>query len=232
MKYREFNIIHKEHVAHDTYIIKLQLQNPSEAYDFKPGQHAYLKFGSYVNNNEGHPFSIASSPDTKEYVEFCIKILGDWTGHFVNAKIGDPVAVSDPAGTFIWDNTIKNAIFIAGGVGVSPFMSILRYIDSKGDTPNITLIWGNRDLEALVYGKELETIKQRLSMNIVHVFSHLPQDSDWKGYRGFITKDILQMECNLSIKPIFFLNGPPVFITHTKKGLEELGVADDHIRTE
>ena len=232
MKYREFKIIYKEHVAHDTYIIRLQLQNPSETYDFNPGQHAYLKFGSDVNNNEGHPFSIASSPDTKEYIEFCIKILGDWTGHFVNAKIGDPVAVSEPTGTFIWDNTITHACFMIGGVGVSPFMSMLRYIATTGKTPKITLIWGNRDEKALVYEEELKHIVERIGLRVVHVFSHLDEKSTWKGYRGFINESIVAKEVDLTVKPIFFLNGPPIFITHAQQILHNLGVSPDHIRTE
>ena len=232
MRYREFTIIHKEHAAHDTYVIRLKPQNPADMYDFRPGQHAYLKFGNEVNNNEGHPFSIASSPTEKEYVEFCVKILGDWTAHFVKVQIGDPVAVSDPAGTFIWNGSIRHAVFIAGGVGISPFMSMLRYITDKGGNPDITLIWGNRDQNALVYEDELRAMQQKFSINLVHVFSHLQENSDWKGYRGFVTKDIIRQVTDLTKNPVFFLNGPPIFITHTKEELKALIVPDDHVRTE
>lgn len=183
--------------------------------------------------HEEHPFSIASSPQTKDYLEFCIRAYGDWTEELMRSTIGDTLQISDPHGNFTWDNTIQNALFLAGGIGISPIMSMLRFITHTSLTPQITLLYGNRTPETVMYKKEIEEIfSSHPDWHLVHIYSHLPDDHPWTGYRGFITHEILEREGGLSAKPTVFIIGPPIFIEKMQHELEQFSVSEDHIKTE
>lgn len=200
--------------------------------DFQPGQYVFLKNPKSVTPDEEHPFSLASSPTNKNYLEFCIKLLGDWTSELTELTSGDTIMISDPQGSFVWDNATNYAAFMLGGVGISPIMSMLRYIADTNQKPKIIMLYGNRNHEYIAYAKELDSLKTKLDLKVVYVFSHLPEHDPWKGYRGFITQAMVKAEVDLSKHPVFFVIGPPIFLEHMQNELRDLTIPDSNYRTE
>jgi len=150
---------------------------------------------------------VLSSPIRNDYLEFCIKEYGHWTKELSQIEIGATLYISNPQGSFVWDKTYTNVVFLLGGIGISPIMSMLRFLKDTKQDQSLTLLYGNRTVETIAYKDELETLKKYFTYyNVVHIFSHLPQDHPWNGYRGFITSDILRTEVNFERKPTFFYN--------------------------
>jgi len=204
----------------------------SETFTFFPGQYVFMKNPRF-HPQEGHAFSIASSPLTKGCLEFCIKEYGNWTQKIANVQTGDSLKISKPTGTFIWNDSFKHAVFLIGGLGISPVMSILRTIHIQKADPYITLLYGSRSPSQVVFKKELENLACTLShFKIIHIFSHLHNNHTWQGYSGFITEEIVKKEIDRTKNPHYFIVGPPIFLEKMIHILEKLSVSSDRIHRE
>jgi ferredoxin-NADP reductase len=224
-------LIDKKQTCEDTFIYRVKPKE-GEEFDFTAGQYVFITNPAYMKPGEAHPFSIASSSAEKNYLEFCIKVYGGWTRTLSKLEPGSELYISPPQGNFLWDETINRAVFLLGGIGIAPIMSMLRTIQAKGQTPELTILYGNRTPETIAYKDELEALQKTLSLKIVHIFSHVPEDHSWQGYRGFITEDIIRQEGDLSRNPAFFIIGPPVFIGKMLVALDILAIQKDRIKTE
>jgi len=135
--------------------------------EFKPGQFAFLKVLDNRNKFVSHPFTISEAPKKGE-LQFTIKILGDHTKVlFDNLKVGDEFAVSGPHGKFDYKTGVKNQIWIAGGIGVTPFRSF-----SQASIPkdfSIDFFYAYNNSEEGAYIDELESLSRN---NLrVHLFN-------------------------------------------------------------
>lgn len=232
MQFFEFIITDRQFEVDETYIVKLNPKEGAIPFKFNPGNYVFLKNPKYLPD-EPHPFSIASSPINDRQLEFCIKVYGDWTEEFMNHDIGDTILVSEPQGNFVWNNGDFYAVFLLGGIGISPIMSMLRYIYGTDQSPKITMIYGNRTPETIAYTNELKELENKMpKFNIVHVFSDIDNDHPWKGYRGFLTGEIVNKEVDLDKSPTFYTIGPPIFIDKMVQALEALNVPIEKIKTE
>jgi glycine betaine catabolism B len=203
-------IIYKKFITPDIFIIRLK-RAESDKFDFLPGQYIALEIPGFKSDKK-HYFSIASDPNHEDYIELCIRIYGDWTKH-LSAKIeGDTVEISGPFGEFIWKQNVKYPVFLVGGVGISPVMSMLLYIAHKKIDAKCILLYGNRTPETVIYKEELYNVQELIDLEIVNIYSHLLPQVQVDGYKGFVTKDILAKEVYFDKKPTFFITGPPIFI--------------------
>lgn len=231
MEFKEYTITSKKSAPDATFILQVKPKKNHSIFPFLPGQYCLLQ-NPFVDAEDPRPFSIASAPETKEYLEFCIKIYGHWTQSFSRITPGNTLSLAGPFGEFTWDDHIHNAVFLAGGLGISPLLSMLRHLTYSKQNPHITLLYGNRTPDTVVYKDELEHIFQQRSGKLIHIFSHLPQEHSWQGYRGFITKAILEKEVDFPTKPVFFIVGPSVFIQKMKDLLAVFSIDEHHIRAE
>lgn len=233
MTYSTYRIATLFEETEATYRMQLQPLESDTIFAFKPGQYCYLKNPEFTQPNEPHPFSIASSPLEKDSLEFCIKGYGDWTQEMLKKKVGSELFVSQPQGSFTWDDHTSFAVFLLGGIGISPIMSMLQTIAIKKQTPELTLIYGNRTPETIAYEKELNALIELIpQLKLVHVFSDIPEDHPWNGYRGFVTRDILEKEVDFSKKPLFYYVGPPIFMDKMRDLLKSLDIPEKQRKEE
>jgi ferredoxin-NADP reductase len=198
---------------------------------FKSGQFVGVTNPAYLRPQELHYFSVVSGSQTTDHLELCFRVYGNWTKSVSQKKAGDILLVSNPTGNFTLDESVSAAVFLAGGVGIVPFMSMLRSEQSK--MKKIILIYGSRTSETIIYKNELNELQKQLpELKIVHVLSEENADSPWQGYRGFVSGDILQKEVDLSTKVTFFLCGPPVFVSHMQTVLSVLQIPKERIKQE
>lgn len=228
MNLSEYTIQEIIQVVPEVFKIHLTPQSGSSL-SFTAGQFVGVANPTYVRPAEMHYFSIASTT-SDPYIELCIRVYGNWTQAFSKLTVGSVVKLSAPMGNFTLPKTVGNVVFLAGGVGIVPFVSMLR---SNPRNQNVTLIYGSRTQDTIVYKDELQRLKTQLpTLKIIDVLSDEPSNSTWQGYRGFFTREILEKEINLNSNPTFFLCGPPIFVSSMQKLLTELNIPKDHIKQE
>lgn len=163
-----------------------------EGMRFQPGQFAWLTLRKSPWQIKEHPFSFSSSAAQHDRLEFTIKELGDFTRTIKETRTGEKAYLSGPYGVFSIDQYPKapGFVFIAGGVGAAPIMSMLRTLADRHDQRPLWFIYCNNHLEDVVFRVELENLKQRLHLSLTHVVAQPPPD--WKGESGFISQQLLQ----------------------------------------
>jgi predicted ferric reductase len=130
-----------------------------ESMKFAPGQFAFVSF-TKSNPKEAHPFTIASHPD-EEGLRLAIKASGDFTESLQNeVGIGDPVRVEGPYGHFtLRTSTSKNQVWVAGGIGITPFMALAR--DLQESKQKVALYWSVRTSEEAFFDEELRKLAEQ-----------------------------------------------------------------------
>lgn len=232
MTYHTYYLSEKYEDNPGVWVYRFQTHESSTIFPFLPGQYVFIKNPNYKPEEE-HPFSIASTPTDMEHLEFCIKVCGDWTEEFAKLQVGNLVKISEPQGIFIWDPQASYPVFLLGGIGISPIMSMLRYAQETDYHHPILVLYGNRTENSVTYLRELdEMIRTDLHLTIIHILSHILDDHPWKGYRGFITKEIIEQEVDFQKHPTFFIIGPPVFTDLMQKILSDFDLDKHHIRIE
>ncbi len=202
---------------------------------FLPGQFAWLTAWKTPFSDSEHPFSIASSAESPQRIEMSIKSLGAYTAKIQTLKAGDRVYMDGPYGSFSSERypDAKNLVFIPGGIGVTPIMSMLRTLAERGDRRPIKVLYANQTWESVTFREELEDLRKRLNMELVYVIERPEQN--WKGDAGFINTGIIKKYIPAEWMPDkaeVFLCGPAPMMNAVEKALIAAGLAEKHIHTE
>jgi len=201
-----------------------------------PGQFAFIRFLADSNlPSEEHPFTISSAPSESGRLAFTIKNSGDFTAKITDAKPGDLVAVQGPYGVF--SNTFhpaeKDLVFIAGGIGITPLMSMIRGMKRVSADADVLLIYGNQTEGEIVFREEIDELSgsDRPRVRVVHVLNK-PGDG-WQGARGYVSRDLIIQECGSDISgKAFYVCGPVVMMDMVGRILRGLGVPKRSIHWE
>ncbi|MEI6528287.1 MAG: ferric reductase-like transmembrane domain-containing protein [bacterium] len=208
-------------VLHDK-IVELELKPNERAMDFRPGQFIYIRFVATGISSEPHPFSISSSV-SEEKIKLVIKSLGDFTSDFDKMRTGMKVMIEGPFGSFFEDSqSDKKEIWIAGGVGITPFLSMARSL--KEGNHNIDLYYCVAEKKELVLLAELQTV-----MSANKKFRVLPWISKEQG--RISAKEIATQSGNL-IREEIYICGPSAFMKSLTEQFISLGVNDKNIHAE
>jgi ferredoxin-NADP reductase len=181
------------------------------------------------------PYSIASAPG-KAHLDITVRRMeGGFVSHYLldRVKVGDEFESSGPNGTFYYEPLIdsSNLVFLAGGSGITPFMSIIREVTQKKLPVNIQLIYGSRIPEDIVYRKELDRIAAKHSnIRVDYVISEPPPG--WKGHKGFLDKAMITSLVGKLEGKTFFMCGPVQMYTLCSNVLESLKLPAKRIRHE
>lgn len=202
---------------------------------FHPGQFAWLTAEASPFADAEHPFSIASSAEMREEICFTIKELGDFTSRVRHLAPGRTVYVDGPFGAFSCDRHThaKGFLFIAGGIGITPIMSMLRTLADRGDKRPLVLLYANKTWDAVTFREEIEGLAARLNLQTVHVLEKPPEG--WTGARGFVTPELIRAHLPATRRPNeweVFLCGPPPMMNAVERALGRLGVALGDIHLE
>jgi predicted ferric reductase len=212
--------------TYDTW--SLHFQGPHV--DYKPGQFLIVQLVRDGKVSEPHPFTISSSP-TDEHLSITVKSLGDFTSTVSATKTTDTAFIDAPYGAFSFLNhDAPDLLFVAGGIGITPFMSMLRYIRDTGLRRNIVLICGNKREQDIPFRAELDSLQAEIrSLKVVHVMS---SQDDWPGARGYVDRAKLSGYVTNLANAEVFLCGPPAMMASVIKALTGLGVPKSRIHYE
>lgn len=185
----------------------------------------------------GRAFSIASDPGAPEMEFMVIKEPkhGEHIGksHFVDANIGDIFLLKGPNGQFRFDPaTDKNVVFIAGGTGLAPFVSMLRHIKVTDSHSNVVLFYSTKFPTEIIRKDELTNYVAELGVKMVITVTR-PQPGDgWTQQTGHIDKDmIMKYVPDLGIRTVYIC-GPLEFVKAAKDALSALGMPVDKVKAD
>lgn len=199
---------------------------------FQPGQFAWLTLDRTPFAVREHPFSFSSSAEQTGAYEFTIKELGDFTSQIGEVKPGTRAYLDGPYGAFSTDrHQGPGYVLIAGGVGISPMISMLRTFADLGDRRPITVIYGSHSLEEAVHLDELEDLGTRLDLRTVLVLKQAPEG--WSGESGYIDDDVLEQHLpERAERRQFFICGPDRMMDAVERLLRSRGIPADNIQLE
>ncbi|MBS3940622.1 MAG: ferric reductase-like transmembrane domain-containing protein [Actinobacteria bacterium] len=199
-----------------------------------PGQYAWLIVDGSPFSVEEHPFSLSSSTERDDgHVRFTIKALGDWSGGIGDLAPGTRAYVDGPYGVFSPDrHEAPGFVFVAGGVGITPFLGILQTLADRGDRRPITLLYAAPTCDELTGLERLESLRQHLELELVVVLEDPPPG--WQGETGLPDADLLDRLAPQRQRTRFqyFVCGPPPMLDAVETALEARGVPMEQIQIE
>ena len=151
--------------------------------------------------------------------------MGNFTSTIGNLQPGTKVYVDGPYGTFDLDHhPDRNYVFIAGGIGSAPVMSMLRTLADRNDERHLQFFYGNPTYETIIFREELESLQQHLNLDVIHVLENPPEG--WEGESGYITKAALERHLTPEFQHCtYFICGPLPMIESVERALMQLSVS-------
>ncbi len=202
---------------------------------FQAGQ--YLSLCIEVEGiHTSRPYSISSQPNQIGYYDITVKrVKNGLVSNFLldHVSIGDSLTVSGPQGNFYFNPLVhdKNMICIAGGSGITPFMSMIREIADRGLPRTVTLFYGNQHPDDIIFHEQLTHISDRFD-RIRYIPVIEKASEDYQGQCGLITADLIKEVAGASESTTFFLCGPQGMYDFCLPQIEQLGVPRRKIRKE
>ncbi|MBN2407755.1 MAG: oxidoreductase [Elusimicrobia bacterium] len=212
--------------------IKTFVFRPERRFEYIAGQFAFWGFEK-DGRSYSKPFTISSSP-SRDNIEFTtIVSSSDYKAALDGLRPGHAVKVRGPMGMFTLDSLRRDIIcYLAGGIGITPVISMLRFAYDTGMDIRGTLFYSNRDSSRIVFEKELDVISGGLGrFNTVHTLTEAPEG--WGGEKGYIDADMIKKHCPDYSGAQFYIVGPPAFNTAMGSMLKNgLDIKEEYITLE
>jgi ferredoxin-NADP reductase len=210
-----------EKVTHD--VLRIELDKPDN-YSFTPGQATEVAINKPGWQDQRRPFTFTCLPDA-EYLEFTIKTYPSRNGvtnELLQLKPGNELIVHDVWGAISYQG---KGVFIAGGAGVTPFLSIFRHLQVQGKVKGNKLIFANKTRADIIHEDELRNLLGNSFINIL-------SDEAPAGYHhGWITENFLKENIE-TFDQKFYICGPPPMMDAIQKYLANLGVGNNSVVVE
>ena len=226
-------LVQTEQQTHDTKTLRFQILD-ERSLSAKPGQ--FLTFQWTVEGKRVlRSYTISSSPSHDQYVEITPKRMeSGCVSVFLNeqAKPGLTVDASGPYGRFYFDETQhRSIVLIAAGSGITPMISMLRYVDDLKLTTQVRLLYCVRTATDIIFQNELARLAASLPNFKYEVYLSRP-DPTWNGQSGRLSGEFISQHLIGLDTPTFFLCGPEGFMENARQILARLGVSQDRILQE
>lgn len=217
------------------HVWTLTLDPPRDRpFHYAPGQFQFLRlYGAEVPSEE-HPFTIASSPARSGRISLTIKESGNFTAGIGRVRPGDRATVHGAFGRFSYTLHPDEGglVFVAGGVGITPLMSMLRYMRERRESRRVLLAYASRSAADLLFTDELKAIQigGNPQLEVVHVLADAPPS--WVGETGKLDADRLVRLCGGVEGKAFYLCCPPPMTAVLMRGLRSMGVSPRRIHAD
>lgn len=222
-----------ERETHNVWNLTLSAPEGAARFDFLPGQFQFLTFDQGAG--EEHPFTISSSPTLPGVHTATIKESGDFTRGIGKVREGDLLAVQAPFGRFsyVLHPDEKELVFIAGGIGITPFMSMLRHMRDQAADQDVLLLYASMTEKDIVFKNELQELAAGAAprLRVTHVLAR--PGAGWTGKSGRIDGSLIEQMVTGDLRAkAFYLCGPPPMMHALITTLIEKGVPSHRVRSE
>jgi predicted ferric reductase len=217
-----------------TVILSRVAKRKTSPFKYAPGQFQFIRIRHESRWSGEHPFTIASSPARNEEICLTIKGCGDFTSNIGLVQKGELATIHGPFGRFshLFYPEERDLIFIAGGVGITPHLSMLRYMRDTRDPRPVLLLYASRRETDILFGKELEEMERDgfPNLTVVHFLSEPTRD--WHGESGRIDADHVVWRVGELDGKAFYLCCPPPMTRALLRGLKRYGVSSHSLHTD
>lgn len=222
----------KREVAKGTLLVVFDLLG--QEVDFEPGQYFWVTLLDPPYEDDKGPrrhVSVVTSPNERGVLGLCTRLRDSaFKRSLAELPVGAEVDVEQPKGSFLLpDETDRPYVFIAGGIGITVFRCMLRYIAEEQLEHRVTLVYSNRDRESTAFLDELLELERELP-NLRLVLT-MTDDPDWEGESRLIDADVLREHLGAGIEAsTFLIAGPPAMVDGVVETLQAAGVPEDRVR--
>ncbi len=216
--------------ATDVSVLRLKAQD-NATLDFEPGMFVMLIYRDPATNQEiGRAFSLASSPNS-ETLDFVIAMIhGQFTSKLDVAKPGDVLYVTGPHGQFKFDpNKDKKVLFLAGGTGLAPFISMLRMIEEKKLPIDVNLVYSIKHPDEIILQDELEKYCADLGMRMTITVTRAEGAESWVGEKGHIDAGMIARNVPDFMERGTYVCGPLAFVKAMKTAMTSMNYPEAKI---
>lgn len=210
----------------------------AERFDFEAGQTLDVTIPApQYQDDKGasRTFSIASSPADAPRILFATRLTGSaFKRTLLEAAMGLEVEVEGPFGSFVLHrNTATPAVFLAGGIGITPFRSIIKHATERRLPHRMTLLYSNRTAGSTAFLSDLETWQHtNANFRLVATITEPASGEPWHHQTGSMNAAFIRPYVGDLKNAIYYLAGPPGFVKAMRAALDELATDPDNIRTE
>ena len=204
--------------------------------EYLPGQYLHYQLDELSfpdeRGNRRH-FTISSSPTEKGIVMFTTRMRGSGFKETLrHAPLGRELACESPSGRFVMpQDETRRHVLIAGGIGITPYRSILLHTADTGGQIDAVMLYFSRSEADIVFRRELEALVRRMpTLSVVHILGE--PGPGWTGERGKLDEALLRRWVIEPDRSLFWISGPPPMVRACRERIREIGIQDDAIRME
>jgi ferredoxin-NADP reductase len=220
----------KREVARGTLLVVFDLQG--EQVDFRPGQYFWVELlDSPYEDEKGlrRHISVVTSPTERGVLGLCTRLRDTaFKKTLAELEVGDEVEVEPPKGDFVLpEDTSRPYVFVAGGIGITVFRSMLRYIADTGEPYGVTLVYSNRDRESTPFLDELQELERTLPG--FQLVLTMTDDDGWDGETRRVGAEMLRDHLGDLAARTYLVAGPPPMVESVVEALAEAGVPEEQV---
>jgi ferredoxin-NADP reductase len=229
-------LVKKEMIAQDTCSFYFDRRNIR--YNFFPGQYNRITLAIHATDGRGSSrfFTICSSPLEKDYLMITTKRgKSSYKRALFDLAIGEKADFFGPIGGFyLHEEDIHPKVFLAGGIGITPFHSMITYAREKKLSIPLTLFVSFSTPEEMIFFDTLTSVaKENSAIKIVYTITHPEKSNEkWMGETGRISEDLIKKYIEDIMKIIYMIVGPPPMVDGTVELLQTMGIPQNQIKVE
>ena len=220
----------KREVAKGTLLVVFDLQGADV--DFRAGQYFWVELPDRGHQDEKglrRHISVVTSPTERGVLGLCTRLRDTaFKTTLAELEVGDEVEVEEPKGDYrLPEDTSRDYVFVAGGIGITVFRSMLRYIADTGEPYRVTLVYSNRDRESTPFLDELQELEGRIpGLKLVLTMT---EDDGWDGETRRVDAEMLRDHLGELGAHTFLVAGPPPMVEAVVEQISGAGVPDEQV---
>jgi len=223
-------LLSTEEVAEDTMVFTIE--KPVD-FIYKAGQTIDLIIPSSEGNNLSHTFSIITEPNQDHLAIVTRMRDSEYKNTLKGLEVGANVEIEGPYGSFsLHQASEKTAVFLVGGIGIAPFMSMLRDAVERKLSHKLFLFYSNRSPETTAFLEEINKFANTEGLDFTFVPTMTDKEIEWEGETGYVTWEMVQKHVTGPEEVIYYMAGPQGMVGAMRTMLDENGVSEDSIRFE
>jgi glycine betaine catabolism B len=220
----------KEIIPRTSDVASFRFPRPAEL-SYKPGQYMLVTI-KFAEKELLHPFSISSSPTEKDHIEFTKKFTpNEYSVVLKTLKPGDWARIDAPYGKFTFEGEYPKIALLTGGIGITPFRSIIKYCTDMGLSTDIALFYGCRKSGDIAFRDEFEGMQAR-NKNLRVMLTVNEPNGDWTGSVGNISAEMVKKGMPDYKERVFFACGPPGMVQAMTNLIKGMGLPETQLKLE
>jgi ferredoxin-NADP reductase len=228
----KLKLLDRREAARDTIIFIFE---KPDNFTFIPGQYAGFTLINPAETDAGgitRRFSLLNTPDDN-HISFATRIQNSAYKRVLNAlPIGSEIKFAGPTGNFLLhDDLTTPAVMIGGGIGVTPFYSMIKFATDHTIARDLLLFYGNNSLQDAAFLPELQDMQQQ-NQRFRLIATMANPDRNWDGETGFITNNMIKKYIPDIHIPFYYICGSPAMVTTLQETLAEMGIDEARIKVE